>query len=620
MVGQIKNHAKKILIEETWITTKVLWTLYIFFNLWFLIKWRNYHEMLDPWNIFVHVIGLAFIYFYSETINKFVKKNFVRVFLGTFLIFLYFLLSKYRYRVRTGFDYSILHDNFWEMFNMKAMEVAAGTLKPKDFYQSIAMVPIMIAVQWKWKSFTKKVETSLTKASVYAAGLFALIAIAPIPFGEISYFAKTAWDFHFGGFPKTKLYEELNAKSFPFKREFTSTSEKVRPHIFIVNFESFNSLYVNKKANNGKYITPVFNELIKEGLFVEDFYGNSVQSIKGQFALLCSRIPLIRGKASYDIKDTKSLNCLPNILKDAGYYSMFHKCYSDLSFDNTGNFMSQIGFDKVAATDYGRVPKGKSWGWGAQDDVSYLQFAENADKIIKETGKPFFGIIHTVSHHMKFGAVPDRESHLFNGKAPSDKHDRFLNSLHTSDRYLGVFIEELKRRGLYENSIIVVTGDHSYPAGEHFLYDNQVSYFQEFFKTPLLVIWKNKLQPQYIKGKTYSHIDVVPTLMEMIGHSGTYNIMGNSILSNDSQYANLVQPYNGIYLSVVKWPYKYVWERRSNRDFLYNIEKDPHEENPIKDEKLIEQYRNQIGKTVYSHNKLYKVEKKSKKVSHIAVK
>ena len=68
-------------------------------------------------------------------------------------------------------------------------------------------------------------------------------------------------------------------------------------------------------------------------------------------------------------------------------------------------------------------------------------------------------MIHTVSHHMKFGAVPDRESYLFNGKAPTDKHERFQNSLHTSDRYLGTFIKDLKKRGFKKKYKVIFSSE-----------------------------------------------------------------------------------------------------------------------------------------------------------------
>lgn len=599
---------KRYLYDDTWFTTKFLWYWYLHHNLWFLFKWGNYHEFFDPWTFFVHFLGLIYIYCYSEFFNKLLKKNYSRILVSILLSVLYFILAKYRYRTHSGFDYSIVHDNFYEIFNWNAMQVAAGTFKPKDIFQALALIPVLIFVQKKYLSFTKNVLTNYKLAASYAVVLLIMLVTTPIPYGEISYTLKTAYEFHFEGLPQTPLYNELVAKEKPFVKNFKSSLMlNKKPNIFVLNIESFNALQIEKKAGNGKMITPIFNELIKEGIYIDDFYGNSIQTIKGQFAFLCSRIPLIKGKASYDIEDMPlgTLDCLPRVLANHGYETLFHKCYSDMSFDDTGNFMKKIGFQNIEHTNRSGISKKHIWGWGVQDNFSYKQYLDNVEKVAKK-GKPVFAFIHTVSHHMKFDAVPDHQSYLFDMKAPRNRKDRFSNSLHATDKYIGSFIEDLKSRGLYEDSLIIITGDHSFPAGEHFLFSNETGYYQEFFRTPFLMIWKNQFEPERIKKRTYSHIDIAPTLLDILGIEGEFNMMGNSIFQTKSNYAHLVQPYNGVYLSIVKWPYKYVWERRSKRDFLFNLEEDPEEKNSLNLENIINEYKNQIGKTIYSHEKLYR--------------
>lgn len=591
-----------------WITSKILISLYVFFNLWLTIKWGNYHELLDPLTYAVHIYSLLLIFFYSEFLNKFLRQKFLRVFGGIFLITVYFIMAKYRYRVRTGFDYAILHDNFYELFNGEAVGVVQNTLKMKDFVQGLLMIPLFIFIQFKYKSFTKNIRTSFKKSMIYFFSFFLLIGVGPLPYGEISYIFSTAWDFHFGGYPKSKNYESISKDPSVMNETIISAYPEKRPNIFLINVESFNGLYVDKKTEQGVEITPVFNELKKEGLYVDDFYGNSIQSIKGQYAVLCSTIPLIRGKSSYNIKTTENLRCMPRVLGELGYKTYYHKCYSNVHFDNTNNFMKAIGFDDVLKTQTSHMSaKDKEryiWGWGVQDNISYIQYLDNVEKMIKE-GKPVFSMIHTVSHHMKFNKIPKEESFLYKGRLPQNKREQFLNSLNTTDRYMGTLISELKKRNLFENSLIIITGDHSYPAGEHFLYDNQVSFYQEFFKTPLLMIWKGVIVPEDLKEKTYSHVDVLPTILELIGFNGEIESMGTSIMDKKGSTALLVQPYNGTYLGAIKWPWKYIWERRTNRDFLFNLQDDPMETTRLKNPAIINELKPNIDKIIYSFEKYY---------------
>lgn len=574
-----------------WITTKILWTLYSFYNIWFFIKWRLYNSY-DLVDYLIFTFGYFLIFLYSESLNKLVKNTIARSSFSIIIIVTYLLAAKYHYRVKTNFDYMIFIENFNELFNKESADVILSTFKAKDIYQALMAIPLLLLAHVKWKIFkiiTLNLKIGLAKLATYII----LIIISPFSFGEISYIAKSAYEFHFGGFSKSDNYLVLEKNKNLFKKVIESKFESSKPNIFLVVMESFNGLYVEKKIN-GKFVTPVFNSLINEGLYVENFYGNSVQTIKGHYSILCSRVPYIKGKASYKA-DLSKLDCAPKKLKELGYTSFYHSSFHNLDFDNTKKFMKGIGFDLLTRSEGSKLTKKQQseniWGWGIQDNLSYIQYVQNFKKIEKNK-KPVFSMMSTISHHMKFNKVPNSQKYIFKNK--SGKKEDFINSLHLSDKYLASFINELKKNNLYQNSIIIITGDHSYPGGEHGLYDNQVGHYEEFFRTPLLVIWKDKLSAQRLKYKTSSQVDILPTILDLIGENGVNHFVGNSILKKENNFAHLVQPYNGQFLSVVKWPYKYVWAKRKNRGFLYDLMSDPNELNTIDNDKIEDEYRKQL--------------------------
>ncbi|MFG1525534.1 LTA synthase family protein [Halobacteriovorax sp. RZ-3] len=556
-------------------TTKALWFLYFYFNTWLILKWRLYNS-LHLTDYLVIAAGFGLIYLYSEAINKLVKPAFLRVLLSIFLICLYYIAGKYHFRVKTSFDLVVFISNFRETFNAASGDVILNTMKLKDFYETLALVPLLLFAQFKFKVFNLKNQIRPLKGLGLLTSYLALIFALPYPFGEISYSVKSV----------VESFRPLEAKhTYKVEREISSHFQEVRkPNIILVSMESFNGLYINKKTKSGKEITPVFNSLLKEGLSIDDFYGNSVQTVKGQFATYCSQVPLIRGKASYQLDNTL-IKCLPKVFSEIGYQSYFHKCFQDLSFDDTHNFMVDIGFDHVLKTDMSQmteyVKTHNVWGWGVQDDISYKQFVKNIKNITSKSNKPIFATIHTVSHHMKFGNVPKEQRELF--PEQRSKEEAFLNSLNVSDKYLGTLIKELKANGLYDNSLIIITADHSYPNGEHGFYDAQTSYFQEFFKIPFLAIWKGEIAPQVIKEKTFSQVDILPTVLDLMGISEKIETAGVSMLNEQGSTALLVQPYNGVTLAAVEWPYKLVWQKKSDRKLLFNLMMDPKEENPISD-------------------------------------
>ena len=231
--------------------------------------------------------------------------------------------------------------------------------------------------------------------------------------------------------------------------------------------------------------------------------------------------------------------------------------------------MSDLGFKYLITSNTSHLSEvekqEKIWGWGIQDDISYTQFLDNAESFMQNR-RPLFSTIHTISHHMNFDHIPENQQYIY--PDTNNKNEMFVNSLHLSDKFLGHFINELKKRNLYQDSIIIITGDHGFPSGEHELYGNELSYYEEFFKTPFLMIWKNVIKPKRIFKKTYSQIDILPTLLDVLGLSGTYAFLGKSMLNNEERYAYLLQPYNGQYFAIVKYPSKYVFEKRTKQSFL----------------------------------------------------
>jgi arylsulfatase A-like enzyme len=92
---------------------------------------------------------------------------------------------------------------------------------------------------------------------------------------------------------------------------------------------------------------------------------------------------------------------------------------------------------------------------------------------------------------------------------------QYLNSVRVADRRLGVLVEGLKARGLYERSILIVTSDHG--MRPHFARDAR-SKFEE------LAPWVTRV-PLFIRApgvqpgkldQDYQHVDLTPTLLDLL--------------------------------------------------------------------------------------------------------
>lgn len=379
--------------------------------------------------------------------------------------------------------------------------------------------------------------------------------------------------------------------------------------------ESFNANFADSKSPQGVEYMPTFNSKIPQGVFFENFYGHSVQTAKGHFSILCGLAPLIKGKAMKQAR--LKLHCLPEILKNVGYQTSFIQGYGNVHFDNSYNFMKSIGFSSFEATDTSKLTAKQRvrdiWGFGIQDDYTYRQAFKKMDSLNKQNpDKPIFSVIATISNHMDFHFVP---KHLrFFYKNPHGNYEHFVNSIRASDEFLKSFFAELsKREYLKNNTLVIITGDHSFPAGEHGNYTNASGSYSELFKTPLLFIWPGELVPRRVKER-HSQIDIAPSILDLLGISTKTHFVGESVWhSNISKVIPLLHPYDGVHLGGIIGNLKYVYNVKSNRHTLYDLEKDPkettniyssdHKLNGLFKEIVKQHYKNQI---IIESNRVWK--------------
>ena len=153
--------------------------------------------------------------------------------------------------------------------------------------------------------------------------------------------------------------------------------------------------------------------------------------------------------------------------------------------------MKKIGFNDIFVAPINLLSKSQRksliWGWGLQDDKSYPYFFKKIKNQPKN--KRIFAMMNTISHHMNFNKVPKRLQFLYPNT--KDKTEMFQNSLHLSDLYLQTFLDEIKARGLDQNSLIFITADHSYPSGEHGNHNSELGAWEENFRIPMVILGQN---------------------------------------------------------------------------------------------------------------------------------
>jgi phosphoglycerol transferase MdoB-like AlkP superfamily enzyme len=393
-------------------------------------------------------------------------------------------------------------------------------------------------------------------------GLFVLIlsvvGILPsfmVRYAYVPYLGRSYFDYH-----QIKHFMNESATGRP-DLLVNSTAGSLRkegeelPNVVIVFIESFNRNFVERKVDWGDLpkekpysVTPFFDSLVDDSFFVSNFYGSSIQTIRGQLATLCGIHPSFREKVSFD--KHINLNCLPRILKKHGYRSYLLQAHSDLGFDRTGDFFVGQGFDFVSGMDATFVTdeewEAHAWGWGIQDDLFFRKAIDFLEKEQSKHKQPLVASLTTISNHMMFTKLPPDQRELFSN--PNNYQQYYANSIRAADNYLKVLVERLYTSSLGQNTILMILGDHSYPIGEHNNFYNAKGAYEENFKTPFLMQWRGKLESQRITDGAFSQVDVLPTVLDALGIEERSNFAGRSILDRKERIVFASQPYDGTYL------------------------------------------------------------------------
>jgi N-acetylglucosamine-6-sulfatase len=111
----------------------------------------------------------------------------------------------------------------------------------------------------------------------------------------------------------------------------------------------------------------------------------------------------------------------------------------------------------------------------------------------------------------------------------AEYYKRYAETLLGVDDSVGRVMDWLKKKGLYESTLVIYMGDNGFAFGEHGLIDKRTAY-EESMRVPMLMQC-----PELIKGGTtvnqvVANIDIAPTILAAAGLAAPKQMMGDNIL------------------------------------------------------------------------------------------
>jgi phosphoglycerol transferase MdoB-like AlkP superfamily enzyme len=297
-------------------------------------------------------------------------------------------------------------------------------------------------------------------------------------------------------------------------------------NIILLQVESLGGFVINQTIN-GQEITPNLNKLSQGSQFFPNnrFIIGAGHTSDTDFVANTSFFPL--GDASVFVRYGRDdFSSLPKALIDEGYSAYAFHGYNR-NFWNRSVALESLGYQKFYAAD--NYPKGALINMGLNDG----DFLSKTAEFIKDQPKPSLSYVITLTSHTPF-EITDATKGLKNidSNTYPDGIGGYLQNINYTDRMIGAFFDKLKSEGLYDDSLIVVYGDHtpvlpSFNAGT-IKYDSASVQAKE---VPLMI----KL-PNESDGKTYkkagTNLDIMPTILDLTGIKTNQMMFGQSLFAS----------------------------------------------------------------------------------------
>ena len=292
---------------------------------------------------------------------------------------------------------------------------------------------------------------------------------------------------------------------------------KIKNVIFIL-LESFLSAPIDLEVD-GKEITPFLNSLKRDSTVY--YNGNMISDIgcgesgDGQFIYMTGILPLKYKMTVGQVKDNK-LPAMPQILKEK--LGIKHTV---IIFPTMPNLWQQADMNVAYGIDnaysLADIEGTASVETNDKDIFSY------AAKKLDNSNVPFFSLILSVSTHSPYDKYVGEDLHFVDNSL-SDKYRNYLNTCHYTDKQIRQYFDELKLKGLYDSSLIVIASDHY----AHLDMLNMIGKISNH--TPLFVINGDICIERAWKGECHQ-LDTYTTLMDVLAIDQPWVGLGNTLLA-----------------------------------------------------------------------------------------
>lgn len=332
------------------------------------------------------------------------------------------------------------------------------------------------------------------------------------------------------------IYRTLGKESFEEKKYFTDRAELDRvftplhpapdtmatfqpDNVVIIILESFGKEFfgsLNRDLDNGTYegFTPFLDSLLTKSKTFNFTYSNGKKSIDAMPSVLAS-IPSNKTPYVLTAYSGNKIEGLPALLKKKGYVSgFFHGAPNgSMGFQS---FAKLAGFDKYYGKDEYNNDADYDGIWGIWDDKFFGFFADQMNTL----SQPFMTALFSVSSHHPFKVPEAFKDKVKEGPNPLCK------CINYTDMALREFFAKVSEMPWYENTLFVLTSDHTPPYQMHEKYRTASGVFQ----VPIMLF--HPKHPEWAsdnRNQLMQQIDIMPSVLGYLNYDEAFFAFGRNI-------------------------------------------------------------------------------------------
>lgn len=341
-------------------------------------------------------------------------------------------------------------------------------------------------------------------------------------------------------------------KNFKDPHHIKFNNPKKLKNLILIFYESAEKNYPDfslTTALNGSFTEYLDQEDVHmslrniKGYEIENFVqAQSLEwSMAGMSAAQCG-IPFYDSSRSINKETSLSYQplCIGDILKKYGYEQFFFTGV-EKNFQNQDQFYLSHSFDQVFGRSDFVLKKIKdnffnSWGKGLHDDILFEQ-ALNKIKELNDSEKKFNIVIKTSDTHFpyRYSSPNCKNEKKFDNNFDEHFYLNLRESFKCSSQFIAKFIKKLKKEDFFQDTLIVVSGDHLISVNDK---TSKYLNVDNYNKDPLInrrIFFKVINSTNTPTRNLMSHYDIAPTILNdlQILNSNQYKFgLGLSLYSN----------------------------------------------------------------------------------------